>query len=171
MNEWQATFKLKNNDELERMKAFLKEKLAGPYSFFVSGFSIIVTSPDEDGIFKIGQFIRHKNPLSRPIFYSVKCIDEASHQILFDSGCEKCRMEKADGKPHLNHHEHIAKEEALEETFSIVKVSGGKITLPKEVRERYHLKDGDKILIKGDSESIRLFIIKDKQRTASSRNL
>jgi hypothetical protein len=108
---WKTVFKLPTID-VEIVSAFLWDKLKAPHTFEVEENRIVISSPDRDSAFKVGQWVRYR-ALERVLDYSV--IGFKGKKIIYLSYCPKCR----EGDPHQNHRflgERIEAKEEVGET-------------------------------------------------------
>jgi len=105
---WRAFFNLREDKEADALETFLAENLKEPHIFKVvrDVFSehakhiLIIESPTKDDCFKVAEWLRHRNPLGRKLFYSV--IARIKDRIVWASWCQECRA----GVPH--HHGAVA---------------------------------------------------------------
>ena len=96
---WYSTFQLANEEELQELVEFLNERLRRPNSFRLV-HAVVVISPKRDEAFKVGEFIRHRSPIERLLFYSVKG-QRSDGVTVYDSACEKCRSKEGRHSDHI----------------------------------------------------------------------
>jgi len=95
---WLNVFQLANEEELQKLVKFLNQKLRRPNSFRLV-HAIVILSPSRDESFKVGEFTRHRSPVERPLFYSVKG-QRSDGAAIYDSACDKCRKGEGDHDAH-----------------------------------------------------------------------
>jgi len=96
---WKAVFKLRYEDVMA-IDEFLLRRLKKPNRHYMGHAGrIVIESPTRDDSFKTAEWLRHQNPMGKPLDYSVIGYDEQG-KIIYVSYCKKCRENKGP------HHEH-----------------------------------------------------------------
>ncbi|MCS7365941.1 MAG: hypothetical protein NDF54_10925 [archaeon GB-1867-035] len=104
---WSTVFKFGSEEEFRRVLNWLRGRLQldkhGMKAYTHPKLMIIVYSRDKDSAFKVGEWIRHNNPVTletwKKLFYSVYGFE--ANKMIYASWCPKCR--RGLGK----HYEHI----------------------------------------------------------------
>lgn len=90
------------------------------------GFMIV--SSEKDEVFHVAEFVRNANPLGRKLFYTVRGYDRKGRKLLDTAW----RSEFAE-RPRI--------------LLDIVTVRNRKVPIPREIRVRLNMADGDKLAL------------------------
>jgi hypothetical protein len=128
-HRWEAYFPIEDADR-PLLVQWLKEpdriRKTCTVEEATKGFMIV--SSDKDEVFQIAEFVRNANPLGRKLFYTVRGYDRKGHKLLDTAW----RSEFAE-RPRV--------------LLDIVTVRNRKVPIPREIRVRLNMADGDKLAL------------------------
>jgi len=94
---YRTVFRLKNQQEVEKLTEYLEQKLKPPHKFEAGLEHIAIISPTEDGAHKCAVWLANNNPLGRKLQYTIRGFNEKGQLIYLSiSKKKKWRAKQGD---------------------------------------------------------------------------
>lgn len=104
---------------------------------------VVISGSEKDQVFQVAEFVRNANPLGKKLFYTVRGYDRKGRKLLDTAW----RSEFAERPRAL---------------LGVVTVRNRKVPIPREVRVRLNIADGDKLALFVDDKR-RILIVPSSQ--------
>ncbi len=143
-NRWEARFPVEGADRPQLIQ-WLNEpdRIRKTCTAHDGKECIVIVGSDKDEVFQVAEFVRNANPLGRKLFYTVRGYDRKGRKLLDTAW----RSEFAE-RPRI--------------LLDIVTVRNRKMPIPRDVRVRLNIADGDKLALFIDDKR-RILIVPSSQ--------